>query len=274
MSVYYNEWEPYCAEWLRNLIREGLIADGDVDERSIEDVEPADLRGYTQCHFFAGIGGWSYALRLAGWPDDRHVWTGSCPCQDFSVAGKREGFGGNRDLWPSWFRLINKRSPNVVFGEQVANAPEWVDRAASNMENQGYAFGALVVPAHAIGASHRRARLWFVADANSNRLERGGSRGGAREASRSPARGETGRTHNAVAAFPHRREFSFIGEARRVGREESIRWNGCWEAAPQPFVCSGSNGIPGRMGQLRAYGNAIVPQVAAEFIGAYMDASA
>jgi site-specific DNA-cytosine methylase len=80
MAVYYNENDPRAAAWLRELIKMDLIAPGDVDERSIEDVTPADVKGYTQCHWFAGIGIWSYALRLAGWPDDRPAWTGSCPC--------------------------------------------------------------------------------------------------------------------------------------------------------------------------------------------------
>jgi DNA (cytosine-5)-methyltransferase 1 len=87
MAAYYNEIDPYCAEWLRTLILLDCIAPGDVDTRSIEDVTPGDLKGYNQCHFFAGIGVWSLALRNAGWRDDEHVWTGSCPCQPFSAAG-------------------------------------------------------------------------------------------------------------------------------------------------------------------------------------------
>ena len=66
MTAYYNENDLNAAAWLRNLINMGEIADGEVDTRSIEDVTPNDLKGFTQCHFFAGIGGWSYALRLAG----------------------------------------------------------------------------------------------------------------------------------------------------------------------------------------------------------------
>jgi DNA (cytosine-5)-methyltransferase 1 len=80
MTAYYNELDPFAAAWLRNLIAAGLIPQGEVDERSIEDVTPNDLAGFRQCHFFAGIGGWPLALRLAGWPDERPVWTGSCPC--------------------------------------------------------------------------------------------------------------------------------------------------------------------------------------------------
>src|SRR3990167_1105083 len=106
MSAYYNEIDPFAAAWLRELIKEKLIADGEVDERSIELVQPGDVRGFTQCHFFAGIGGWSYALRLAGWPDDREVWTGGCPCQPWSVAGRGAGADDSRDLWPTWFQLI------------------------------------------------------------------------------------------------------------------------------------------------------------------------
>lgn len=51
-SAYYNEIDPFAAQWLRNLIAAGHIAPGEVDERSIEDVTPDDLRGFTQCHFF------------------------------------------------------------------------------------------------------------------------------------------------------------------------------------------------------------------------------
>lgn len=78
--AYYNDFEPSAVAWLKELIKRGLIADGEVDGRSILDVDATDLTDFTQCHFFAGIGGWSYALRLVGWRDDWPVWTGSPPC--------------------------------------------------------------------------------------------------------------------------------------------------------------------------------------------------
>ena len=167
MSAYYNEIEPYAAQWLRNLIKAGHIADGEVDTRSIVDVSPDDIRGFTQCHFFAGIGGWSHAFRLAGWPDDRLVWTGSCPCQPFSSAGQQKGQADERHLWPIFFELIRACRPPVVMGEQVAAAvgKNWLDGVSTDLEGIGYACGAAVVPACAVNAPHRRDRLWFVANA-------------------------------------------------------------------------------------------------------------
>lgn len=121
MPAYYNEIDPKAAQWLRNLIAAGLIADGEVDNRSIVDVHADDVRGFDQAHLFAGIGVWSYALRLAGWPDDRRVLTVSCPCQPFSSAGKRRGKDDERHLWPEAHRLIDAYRPPAIFGEQVAS---------------------------------------------------------------------------------------------------------------------------------------------------------
>lgn len=157
-SAYYNEIDPYAAQWLRNLIASGHIAPGEVDERSIEDVTPDDLREFTQCHFFAGIGVWSHSLRLAGWPDDKPVWTGSCPCQPFSAAGKGDGFTDERHLWPHFFHLISERRPKHVFGEQVAssNANTWFDLVQADLEGMGYAFGLVPFTSAGIGAPHIR----------------------------------------------------------------------------------------------------------------------
>jgi DNA (cytosine-5)-methyltransferase 1 len=171
VTAFYNEIDLYAAAWLRNLIAAGHIAPGVVDTRSIEDIEPRELNRYTQCHFFAGVGVWSYALRLAGWPDSRPVWTGSCPCQPFSAAGKGAGFSDERHLWPAWHHLVSQCRPAVVFGEQVASsdAGPWLDLVQDDLEGVGYAFGAIPFPSAGVGAPHIRDRLYWVADSPSQR---------------------------------------------------------------------------------------------------------
>ena len=319
--AYYNEIEPYAAQWLRNLIAAGHLPEGDVDERSIIDVQPDDLAGYTQCHFFAGLGGWPHALRLAGWPDGRPVWTGSCPCQPFSSAGKARGLGDDRHLWPAFFRLIAARRPAVVLGEQVAAAvgQDWLDGVSSDLESVGYACGAAIVPACSVDAPHKRDRLWFVADAigADQRGHAGEPRGptgaGGGEAwtadghSSGSARGTCGSRHSDRRALantngegrPERDAGTVPRPAGRDPREASDEGYGdaprdpcagrvnytAWTEARwvlgadgkarrvEPGVRLLADGVPARMAKLRALGNAIVPQVAAEVIGAYMDVS-
>jgi DNA (cytosine-5)-methyltransferase 1 len=165
--AYYNEIDRKAAATLRELIKLNLIAPGDVDERSIEDVLPRELAGYSQCHFFAGFGIWSYALRLAGWPDDREVWTGSCPCQPFSAAGKQGGFTDERHLWPAFFHLIQngKRSNIPIYGEQVASpdALAWLDLVQTDLEAEGHSVRAFDLCAAGFGAPIIRQRLFWMA---------------------------------------------------------------------------------------------------------------
>lgn len=244
MTAYYNEIDPYAAAWLRNLIAAGHIAPGDVDERSIVDVQPDDLKGYTQCHFFAGIAGWSHALRLAGWEDGREVWTGSCPCQPLSVAGKQRGHADERHLWPAFHRLISERRPAVVFGEQVASkiGQEWTAAVRADLEADRYAFGAVIVPAFGVRAPHRRDRMWWVASYA--------------ERDKQP------------------RQESRLWQARRVGRvEQPFPWDGGWKDALARLRAL-DDGLPRLVAATDAARNAIVPQVATEVIGAYMEIAA
>ena len=190
---YYNEFDPAAAAWLRELIARKLIPDGIVDERSITEIHAPDLQAFTQCHFFAGIGGWSLALQLAGVSPNTRLWTGSCPCQPFSSAGKGEGKEDERHLWPTFFKLIEACRPPVVFGEQVASAlvvgktgsghreedgPVWLDGVFADLESAGYTTGATVLGAHSVGAAHLRQRLYWVADSECQQSHgTGGARG-------------------------------------------------------------------------------------------------
>jgi DNA (cytosine-5)-methyltransferase 1 len=328
VSAYYNEFEPYAAAWLRNLIAANLIAPGEVDERSIADVHPDDLKGFTQCHFFAGIGGWSLALRMAGWKDDRHVWTGSCPCQPFSNAGLQQGTSDERHLWPEFSRLIAECRPPVVFGEQVASklGRGWLSGVRLDLEALGYGVGAADLCAAGVGAPHIRQRLWWVADAecDSGRTRRltdepgesagaapagphaepGRRRvsGGVAHATSSRQPGQRGRGESGTAQYSLFGGLADAGRERRDGQHARLRaeddgreptgavpevagrgehggwdsfvWLPCADGKArrvEPGIAPLAHGIPARVGRLRAYGNAIVPEVAAAFITAYLN---
>lgn len=316
MPAYYNENDPTAAAWLRELIKAGQIADGFVDERSIKEVKPNDIEGYTQAHFFAGIGGWSLALRLAGVPDDFPVWTGSCPCQPFSAAGKRKGQKDSRHLWP-WFRhLIFRCRPSVTFGEQVASADGrvWLGGVRANLEALGYVVGAADLCSAGVGSPNIRQRLWWMANSGRHASRDNDSRKGFGACAEPPKRrGETicesaGRSgfggladsngngcHQAGECEPASGNDGAVrnGRACRMGNSErdGLRSGGrpAADIADQPGFWSlfdilpcrdgktrrvepGTfplvDGLSGRVGLLRGYGNAINPWVAAEFIKA------
>ena len=323
MAAYYNEHDREAAAWLRELVKEGLIAPGDVDERDIRDVRPDDLRGYTQHHFFAGIGTWSYALRRAGWSDDRPVWTGSPPCQPFSAPGRREGFADERHLWPHFFHLIGIESPRVLFGEQVASKDglAWLDLVQADMEGAGYACGAFDLCAAGFGAPHIRQRQYIVAHdarrmADSQCAGLQGYTGhGDRETGRTFADrsvteagaiggveypnggqfGEAGSIQSggeyrlqpedgsAVRTQDQRARAEFDRDARK---ERPGQTNGFWGIADWLFCRDGkwrpvepgsfplADGVAGRMGLLRGYGNGIVAEQAQAVIETYLEAEA
>lgn len=300
MPAYYNEIDAYAAQWLRNLIAAGHIAPGDVDERSIVDVRADDLRGYAQCHFFAGIGVWSHALRTAGWDDDRPVWTGSCPCQPFSNAGKGQADEDARHLWPEWFRLIQEFGPAIVFGEQVSAAIRigWLDDVFASLEEMDYACGAIDFPASSVGAPHIRQRTYFVAarelaDTECATQERLGQHGGQglpiEKAMGSGQGGVLG--HTKFARGQGAADANVCGTWRREeGRDASgasvalgpvggfwsdAEWLRCIDGRSRPTkpgVFPLAARFTGLVGMLRAAGNSIVAPQAAEFIRAAMTA--
>ena len=311
MTAYYNENDPFAAQWLRNLIAAKLIASGDVDERSIAEVRPDDLKSYGQCHFFAGIGGWSYALRLAGWPDDVPVWTGSCPCQPFSNAGRRGGFADDRHLWPVWKNLIAERRPAAVFGEQVASAAQWLGLVRGDLEEMGYAVGCCPIEAASAGADHLRDRFWLVAHSNSTGLSQ---------------RARDGRIQSETSGASARQDFidaRYLGNGNESRAHAHAEESSSRRAAGEPGECcdlehangSGAqtgqsaaattrhgdsadaadccdwvigadgkarrvksgvrllvDGFPNRVGLLRGFGNAIDPRPAAAFITSAVEA--
>ena len=287
MKTYYNEFDPKAAAWLRELITGGHIPAGDVDTRSIVDVKPEDLYGYDQCHFFAGIGGWAYALQLAGWSGP--VWTGSCPCQPFSIAGAQRGTADERHLWPQFARLIAECRPPVVFGEQVASKAgrEWLAGVRADLEGMAYAVGAADLCAAGVGSPHIRQRLFWVADTWGLGLEGGGESSG--EGSRGSAPWEWRQrspVHGGSGGVAHPTDTTGqqgVPRANVGPVSPSNGGDGFWsdyELIPcrdgkvrriEPGTFPLAYGVSGRVGLLRGYGNAIVPEVAAEFVSAFRE---
>lgn len=243
---YYNEWDKDAAAWLRELIRAGLIPAGDVDERSIADVKPHEVRHYTQRHWFAGIGGWAYALRLAGWPESEPIDTGSCPCQPLSGSGEQRGEQDTRHLWPELFRLTSELRPWCIVGEQVSSGDgyEWADDIGLDLESKDYAFSAVDIPAKAVGADHERNRIWWIAYATSQRLSKP-------------------RLCRQNTVFNKANEF-----------READRLVDVFRRGAMPFLCGSHDGlsIGVARGACKGFGNAIVPQAGALFIQASEEA--
>ena len=281
MRVYYNDNAARPCRTLLHRIRTGELPSGDVDERGIEAVRPDDVGGYGQCHFFAGVGGWPLALRAAGWPEDYPVWTGSCPCQPFSQAGKGLGVDDPRHVWPVWLPLIAERQPPVVFGEQIASKAGrvWLAGVRADLEALGYAFGAADLCAAGVGAPHMRQRLYWVAERvvdgsggpqiggiprTNVRWVAGSSQAGGMADGEAPVgRGTAG------ANDPGRG----LAQAGRSGWSDfDLIW--CADGAYrriEPGTLPLADGVPDRVGQIAGYGNAIVPPLAAEFVMAYME---
>lgn len=91
--------------------------------------------------------------------------TGGFPCQPFSVAGKRKGKDDDRYLWPEMFRVIRECRPRWIIAENVPGIIPHLDPILKDLEREGYTWRAYLIPASAVGAPHKRERLWIVANA-------------------------------------------------------------------------------------------------------------
>jgi len=284
VSAYYNENDKGAVEWLHNLMRRNLIPSGEIDERSIVDVQPADVRGYRHVHLFAGIGGWAYAASLARWPRETELWTASCPCQPFSSAGHKRGRNDPRHLWPHVARLVAANRPAYLVGEQTSSALgyAWFDEVAADLEASRYACRAVDIPALSVGAPHRRQRLWWVAvpqdgeHAVANPPSSGGdvTFGKAQERA-SPARPAP--PNQTPANLWAGGDFVECADGQRRLAKPGIRWMADGLPAGMVRVRSGSTHTPeatryvDRAGLWRGFGNAVVPQLAAEILSALLE---
>lgn len=257
MLAYYNEIDPYCVQWLNNLMDAGLITNGFVDNRSIQDIPHDAPTGYTRQHYFAGIAGWDLAMQIAGWPDDLPLVTASCPCQPFSATGKHAGTKDTRHLWPDFYMLVAIHRPQLLCGEQVGSKAgrAWMARVYADLGDLGYRVGVLNLPAAGVGAPQVRQRLYFCA-AHGDRF-----------------RGEWHRKK------PLQRE-SVLSRFQNVRSIEDLYGR---PAIPEPLVRRYSDGIPPGVADggplsnpngariLHGIGNAIVPDLAAAFLQSFMD---
>lgn len=305
---YYNEFDPFAAAWLRELIKEKLIPQGDVDERSITEIQPDDLRGYTQCHFFAGIGGWSLALQLAGWPSDRPVWTGSCPCQPFSSAGRQEQVRWDTEdcVWidcpDGKQRLVEREFCCLVNGLYVRVAD--VRRAYQHETEKGIIFYGSTNKKHRteimrelrntyaekafweavagfIGVQEAAVLQPFLFDFLSAQ-ERFTNNSGIKEACAENDEGQLRSVpHNEIvdsASCGWKPAEQSNRESANTLRELSFFLARCAYSCRAKTNQAHARTFPllrkeeiNRVGKLRGYGNAIVPKVATEFIKAFLE---
>lgn len=248
MKLYYNENDPFCVEWLKNLMINGLIPRGVIDNRDIKEVRPKDIKEFDQCHFFAGIGGWAIALKDFDFSNThKKVWTGSVPCQPFSVMSSNfknieERKRDERNLWPYFFQLIQKRRPAIVFGEQVAGkfGLDWFENVRNEMENATYKVAAADLCASSIGAPHIRQRIYWGAISFSDALS-----------------------------------FEFKRRIQKYWSKRTFDELLC--KALETSLPSGKNGllvdgVRFRSFKIRAYGNAIIPKLGSIFIKSFLEA--
>lgn len=224
---------------------------------------------------------------------DIDILTGGFPCQPYSTAGRRLGKEDERHLWPEMLRAIREIAPRYIVGENVYGLVNWngglvFDEVQADLEAEGYEVQPVILPACAVNAPHRRERIFFVAYANKCTAESPRTSGGIAcnrsnnndepKERRKPTKQHIGcsdvlrTTTNTISIRQSR-----SGRTERQSSSESFRnwetsWtdpNGRWPT--QPCVRSRNDGLSDKLDgitvsewskeSLKAYGNAIVPQV-------------
>lgn len=206
------------------------------------------------------------------------ILTGGFPCQPYSVAGSRLGKDDERHLWPHMLRAVREIKPRWVVGENVRGIISWndglvFDEVCSDLEAEGYQVQPFLLPACGVNAPHQRFRVWFVAHTNDRQCEHEDKEVCSRGAT--PIDGSSDATHTDSNQRPEGR-----GDSNRpqeaeayVSQRNARRPRSTWKDFPsQPPICGGDDGLPTeldgitfskwRKESIKAYGNAIVPQVA------------
>lgn len=221
-----------------------------------------------------------FILRFgANWRNEPIILTGGFPCQPFSLAGKRKGTEDSRHLWPEMLRLIREVTPEYIVGENVGGILSWdgglvFHQVQIDLEAEGYEVQTFVLPACSVNAPHRRDRVWFVAHSISGRS--GGfseTTGSDHPESKRGILQDIGQDGNEI-----RSEIERCSEITSNPGFLSSDWS---EFPTQPPVCSRNDGVSAELAgitiskhrneSIKAYGNAIVPQVALQIFKAIQE---
>lgn len=208
------------------------------------------------------------------------ILTGGFPCQPFSAAGKRKGTEDERHLWPEMLRIIREISPKYVVGENVRGLVNWsrglvFEEVCSDLEAEGYEVLPFILPAAGVNAPHRRDRIWFIAYRNDRLHKQPFKEVCTRRNTFNNGSQDVTDTINERLEGKCRTIRELEGGFRPKCTNSQANESNTWENFPtQPPLCGGDDGLPKeldgitfpkwRKESIKAYGNAIVPQVVYE----------
>lgn len=192
--------------------------------------------------------------KIKGWNSKDVILSGGFPCQPYSNAGKRKGNKDERHLFPEMLRIIREVRPRWIVGENVRGLVDWngglvFDKIHFDLESIGYEIQSFILPACSKNAPHRRDRIWIVAYTDNKGFQR----------------------------FQEKRNFGKSGAKRKKQFAGCVRTK--WENFPiEPAICGGNDGISRELDgitfpkwrdeSIKAFGNAVVPQVVFEIFKA------